>query len=299
VSAVIDHVVASIGSASRAHAEAARARVAIAGAAILERLATSLGGAQHTARPRAERRVIVVVAGDHDVGDPGIELGADHPTIVAATAIADGSAALAELARAARTPIVLVDAGVREPAHMPAIAIVLEPSIEAGIALAVSLAEGEPLALLAIGALGVGSEVASAAILGAVTRVAPTGLGDPLAEARGARAALEGDADLLAAHGGPETAVLAGLILGAASMNIPIVLDGHATGAAALIAAQLAPAVAGYLIAAHRGTFTMPAMLAHLGLEPLFDVGLGHGEGSGAAMVLPLVDQVASLARER
>jgi nicotinate-nucleotide--dimethylbenzimidazole phosphoribosyltransferase len=73
------------------------------------------------------------------------------------------------------------------------------------------------------------------------------------------------------------------------------VLDGHVTGTAALVAAQLAPAVRGYLIAAHRGSFTMPSALAHLRLEPIFEVGLGHGEGSGGAMIVPLVDQVVSL----
>ncbi|HWU91474.1 MAG TPA: nicotinate-nucleotide--dimethylbenzimidazole phosphoribosyltransferase, partial [Kofleriaceae bacterium] len=87
----------------------------------------------------------------------------------------------------------------------------------------------------------------------------------------------------------------AGLILSAASMNVPVVLDGHATGAAALAAAAFAPAVAGSLIAAHAGAFTHPRILAHLGLSPLFEVGLGHGEGTGAAMVLPLIDQVAAL----
>ena len=85
-------------------------------------------------------------------------------------------------------------------------------------------------------------------------------------------------------------------MLAAASMNVPVILDGYATGAAALVAARLAPSVAGYLIAAHAGSFTQPAILAALGLAPLFEVGLGHGEGTGAAMVLPLVDQVAAIA---
>jgi len=319
VSAVVDHVVASIGQASAAHAAAARSRVAGAGAPMLERLAVRLGGAQHAPRPRAERRVICVVAGDHAAGDPGIALGADHPTALAARAIADGSAALAQLARTAHTPIVLVDAGVREPAHMPQIAVPLPPrdtpdaQLEAGIALAISLAEGDPpLAVLALGALGVGSELASAAITGALTGVAPTGLGDPEAELAGFRAAASRGSPaavghaaapidalaVLAQYGGPETGVLAGLILAAASMNVAVVLDGHATGAAALIAAGIAPASAGYLVAPHRGTFTMPKMLAHLGLEPIFEIGLGHGEGAGGALILPLVDQVASLARE-
>jgi nicotinate-nucleotide--dimethylbenzimidazole phosphoribosyltransferase len=85
-------------------------------------------------------------------------------------------------------------------------------------------------------------------------------------------------------------------MLGAASMNIPVILDGYATGGAALAATSLAPAVSGYLIAAHRGHGSMPAILDELGLSPVFEIGLGHGEGTGAAMLLPLIDQVAAIA---
>ena len=169
--------------------------------------------------------------------------------------------------------------------------------LEAGLALAVSLSE-PGLYLLAIGAIGVGAELASAALLGAAVGAAPTGLADPAAElagARGAELAGAGGLAQLAALGGGDTAVLAGLILGAASMNIPTILDSYATGSAALVAAALAPAITGYLIAAHAGAFTHARILAHLGLRPMFEVGLGHGEGTGAAMALPLVDQVASL----
>ncbi|HSK00558.1 MAG TPA: nicotinate-nucleotide--dimethylbenzimidazole phosphoribosyltransferase [Kofleriaceae bacterium] len=316
---VLRHVIESISPASEAHAGGARQNVARAGAPLLERLAAALGGAQHTARPRAARRTIVVCAGDHGAGDPGIALGAAHPTVIAARAIADGTAALAGVARAAGAPIVLVDAGVAEPAELPALAVRLgrgpsrdllrEPAmtvvdaalaLEAGIALAVSLVDAG-LDVLAIGAIGVGAEVASAALLGAAAGAGPAGLGDPGAEAAGAHGAALGAAgagalERLAALGGPDTAVLAGLILGAASMNVPTVLDGYATGAAALAAAAFAPAVRGSLIAAHAGSFTQPRILAHLGLAPLFEVGLGHGEGTGAAMALPLIDQVASLA---
>ena len=356
--AVLRHVIESISPASEAHTDGARANIAPANAPVLARLAMRLAGAQHTARPRAMRRVIVVAAGDHGCGDPGIAMGANHPTIIAARAIAEGGAALSQIARASGTSIVIVDAGAREATHMPAVAVRLgrgpsrdlmaEPAmtvidavlgLEAGIALAISLAEpredrggvpdardadgperprgaelarrdapdaddrrserrGDELAILALGAIGVGAEVASAAILGAVSGWPPSGLGDDLAELAGARGAGmvgAGGVEILAAFGGPETAVLAGLILGAASLNAPVILDGHATGAAALIAAVLAPAVTGYLIAAHRGSFTHPRILAHLGLEPIFEVGLGHGEGTGAAMVLPLTDQVAAV----
>jgi nicotinate-nucleotide--dimethylbenzimidazole phosphoribosyltransferase len=318
---VLRHVISAITPASAAHGDRARRQVSSANAPLLERLASALGGAQHTARPRAGRRTIVVCAGDHGVGDPGVSLGAAHPTVTFAHAIADGSAALAQVARVSRAAIVLVDAGTREPQAMPASAVQLglgaahggsrdlmtgpamtteeaAHSLEAGIALAVSLAD-DGLDLLAVGALGVGADVASAALLGAVLGTPPTGLGDPVAEAAGASGAARagaGPLELLAAFGGPETCVLAGLVLAAASTHVPVILDGYATGAAALVASIFAPLVTGYLIAAHTGTFTHPRILAHLGLHPAFDVGLGHGEGTGAAMLLPLIDQVTALA---
>jgi nicotinate-nucleotide--dimethylbenzimidazole phosphoribosyltransferase len=333
---VLRHVTESISPASAAHAEGARQNLAAAGTPVLERLAAQLGGAQHTARPRAAHRTIVVVAGDHGVGDPGVALGASHPTVIAARAIADGTAALAQVARASHAPILLVDAGAVERAAMPASAVhlgrgptrdlLIEPAmtvvdaslaLEAGIALAISLGEAG-LDLLAVGAIGIGAEVSSAALLGAATGssavAAAALLGDDAASDAlagdlgadvGARTAwVRGLAmsdvsalEQLAAFGGSETAVLAGLILGAASMNVPTILDSYATGSAALVAAALAPNVRGYLVAAHAGTFTHRRILDRLGLTPVFDVGLGHGEGTGAAMVIPLVDQVAAIAR--
>jgi nicotinate-nucleotide--dimethylbenzimidazole phosphoribosyltransferase len=330
VSEILRHVIESISPASRAHGEAAAAAVAPAGAPVLERLARSLGGAQHVPKPRAARRAIVVAIGDHGCGDPGIAMGADHPTVVAARAIADGTAALVHVARSSQTPILLVDAGAREPAFLPTDAIRLgrgptrdlarEPAmtvvdavlgLEAGIALAVSITEPGPEAkapgftlgagidVIALGALGLGSEVAAAALYAAATGLVPDGLDDPgaaQAAARAATAKREPALDRLATYGGAETCVLAGLILGAASVNVPVVLDGHATGAAALAAVLLAPAAAGYLIAAHRGGLAQPAILVHLGLAPIFEIGLGHGDGTGAAMLLPLIDQVAAIA---
>lgn len=314
---VLRHVIDSITPASAAHGEGARQNVAAANLPLLERLAIALGAAQHTARPRGAHKRLLVCAGDHGVGDPGIALGAADPTVVAAVAIADGSAAVAQVARSSTTPIVLVDAGVREPAAMPADAIALgrgpsqdltrEPALsvvdaalalEAGIALVTSLHDA-PLDVLALGAIGIGADVAAEALLAAATRTLPV-LDDAVAvaaAARGIELANAGALELLAAFGGPETGVLAGAILAAASTNVPVILDSYATGAAALIAARFAPAVTGYLIAAHTGQLAHPRILAHLDLVPLFDVGLGHGEGAGAAMALALVDQVAAVAR--
>lgn len=103
-----------------------------------------------------------------------------------------------------------------------------------------------------------------------------------------------GGLDVLAvgAVGGAEPSsgridALAGLILGAASVNAVIVLDGPATGAAAQRAMALAPNVAGYVLAGHAG--------AGRGFDPVFDVGLGTGDGAGAAVILPFVLRAASL----
>ncbi len=351
MSDVIRHVVDSIGPASRAHAEAVRGTFAAANLELLARIAGLLGGAQHTAAPKVARRTVVVVAGDHGAGDPGLALGASHPTVIAASAIAGGSAALSSMARANRAPIVIVDAGVTEAAAMPASTIKLghgptrdltrEPAmtvidaargLEAGIALAISLSE-PGLDVLALGALGLGSDLSAAAIAGtlhptlanspdfplvddAVEIRHPSGT-EPdwsLAPERGlgtialpdvSKAYQQGRAwsgsglELLAAFGGPETCVLAGLILGAASLHVPVVLDGHATGAAAVIAMRLAPDVTDYLIAAHGGSPMHAVLLTQLGLAPIFEVGLGHGEGIGAAMLLPWIDQVEAFLAPR
>ena len=184
------------------------------------------------------------VAADAPAADPGIELGPAHPTVVAAREIAEGTAAVSRIARIHATPILLVDAGVREAALMPASAVRLA-GLEAGIALSVSLSEDRDV--VALGALGLGDEHAS---------------------------------------------VMVGLILGLASVQIPVILDGYATVTAALAAGAIAPDVRGYLIAAQGG---QRALLDQLGLAPVFAQGIGHGEGVAAAMVLPLLDQVAAL----
>jgi len=308
MSQALRHVIDSISPASAAHAEGARLRLASAGLPTLERLAAQLGGAQHASRVRSARRTIATVIGDHGAGDPGLSLGPDHPSVIAARAIADGTAALATIARTTHTPIVIVDAGARESAHLPAAAIRLgraatrnllrEPAmtvvdatlgLDAGLALAISLSE-PGLDLLAIGAIGLGSEVSTAALTAALT--GDTSATEVEAAQHGLALRGSGALEILAAAGGAETAVLAGLILGAASINVPVILDGPATCAAALVATAFAPHVPGYLIAAHNGA---PAIVHRLGLTPVFEVGLGHGEGTGAAMALSLVDQVAAV----
>ena len=87
----------------------------------------------------------------------------------------------------------------------------------------------------------------------------------------------------LAAVGGLEHAALAGFLLGAAALRVPVVLDGVIAGAAALVAAALAPDASAAWVAGHRSTEPGHALaLDHLGLRPLVDLGLRLGEGTGA-----------------
>jgi nicotinate-nucleotide--dimethylbenzimidazole phosphoribosyltransferase len=89
----------------------------------------------------------------------------------------------------------------------------------------------------------------------------------------------------LAALGGPEFAMLAGVVLGAAEMSAPVVLDGCATGVAALLAVRLSPAAQAYLVAGQRSRERAhPLVLTELGLEPLLELRLRAGEGVGACL---------------
>ncbi len=104
---------------------------------------------------------------------------------------------------------------------------------------------------------------------------------------------------VLAAFGGFEHAALAGFILGAAALRVPVILDGVVAGAAALAAAALVPAVVGCCLAGHRSADAgHTAVLGHLGLSPLIDLGLRLGEGTGALLALPVVASAVRALRE-
>ncbi|MBK9034979.1 MAG: nicotinate-nucleotide--dimethylbenzimidazole phosphoribosyltransferase [Myxococcales bacterium] len=303
MSAVVAHLVESIGPASAAMA-AARAADGP--------LAAWLAAARHARTPALARRTVVCVLADHGVVATGGALGAEHPTAIAATTIARGEAALARAAAAASAALVLIDAGVAAAGALPpaVISVARGPSgdlaegaaltpveviaaLEAGVAIATALAEGG-LDLLAVGALGAGGDLAAAAVIAALT-----GGGAELAAADGRALVAAGLAlvppgatalDVVAAVGGRDVAVVAGMILAAAATYVPVVLDGAVTLAAALVAARLAPDVRGYLACAHAGGGAAAAAArTALGLTPVLSVGLGSGEGTGAAMLLPVL----------
>ncbi|MET8364728.1 nicotinate-nucleotide--dimethylbenzimidazole phosphoribosyltransferase [Micromonospora sp. NPDC005194] len=160
--------------------------------------------------------------------------------------------------------------------------------------------------ILLTGDMGIGNTTPAAALIAAFTGVDPldstgrgTGIDDPtyahkVAVVRAALARHTPDpADplgVLAAVGGLEHAALAGLILGAAARRTPVLLDGVIAVSAALAAAAFAPDAVAAMVAGHRSAEPGATVaLRHLGLDPLIDLGLRLGEGTGALLALPVV----------
>jgi nicotinate-nucleotide--dimethylbenzimidazole phosphoribosyltransferase len=96
--------------------------------------------------------------------------------------------------------------------------------------------------------------------------------------------------------GGLEIAALAGFVIGGAAARVPVIVDGVVALAGALVASRLAPGVVGYLVAGHRSTEPgASAALEQLELDPLLDLGLRLGEGTGACLALPCVRAAARI----
>ena len=188
-----------------------------------------------------------------------------------------------------------------------------------GIEVADTLIAGGAAVLLT-GDMGIANTTASAALIAAFTGTDPgavTGRGTGIDDATYARkvhvvrTALDrvaGDAPIdpradplatLASLGGAEHAALAGYILAAAAQRVPVILDGVIAVSAALAAVALAPAALDALVAGHRSAEPGATVaLAHLGLDPLLDLGLRLGEGTGAVLALPIVASAVRVLHE-
>lgn len=300
----------------------------------LEELAIRLAGIHGRLDFSTEPRTVVVFAADHGVVRRGVSA---YPREVTAQMVANfaaGGAAVNVLAREMRAATRIVDVGVDTDAEWPASVVAAkvargtadmtetaamtraeaEAAIELGIGIASALSH-EGAALIATGDMGIGNTTAAAALSAAFTGRSPeevtgrgTGIDDHGLERKRdvVRRALDlhrpdaGDAlGTLAAVGGLELAALAGLIVGAAAERLPVVLDGFIAGASALAAVALAPGARASLVAGHRSAEPgHRIVLDHLGLEPLLDLGLRLGEGTGALLALPLLDSAGRILRE-
>ena len=167
---------------------------------------------------------------------------------------------------------------------------------------------------LLTGDMGIANTTPSAALVAAFTGAAPelvvgrgTGVDDAtlarkvevVLRALRDRPVTDDPVETLASLGGFEHAGLTGYVLGAASRRVPVVLDGVIAGAAALVAAALAPDTVDYLFAGHRSVEPGHAVaLGKLGLRPVVDLDLRLGEGTGAALAFPVIESAGAVLRE-
>jgi nicotinate-nucleotide--dimethylbenzimidazole phosphoribosyltransferase len=189
-----------------------------------------------------------------------------------------------------------------------------QQAVEAGIETARDLVTAGNRCLVT-GDMGIANTTASAALIAAFTGADPvevTGRGtgaddetwarkvDVVRRALARHQPDPGDPlGVLAAVGGLEQAALAGYLLGAAALRVPVVLDGVIACAAALAAAALSPEAVHYLVAGHRSTEPGASRaLAALGLRPVLELDLRLGEGSGAALAVPVVQAAARVLRD-
>ena len=292
----------------------------------LEFLSIQVAGIKGDARPRIIHKVIFTLTGDHGVTRKGVSAYPSEVTPQMVYNFLRGGAAINVLARQVGARVIVADLGVASPlerhsqlkdkkvalgtrnmAEGPAMsreeAI---RSIEAGMELVEEeLTKG--MDILGTGDMGIGNTTPSSAITAVLT-----GADVPTVTGKGAGLDEEGwkrkvkviqkalalnqpdpkDAiDVLSKVGGFEIGGIVGLILAGAKYRIPVVIDGFISGAAALIAASLSPAVKPYLIASHQSVEQgHKIILEHLGLKPLLNLDLRLGEGTGAALGIFLVE---------
>jgi nicotinate-nucleotide--dimethylbenzimidazole phosphoribosyltransferase len=299
----------------------------------LEEIAVRIGALQDVAVPKMPKAAIVVAAADHGVVAEGVSAYPQEVTPQMVANFATGGAAINVLAREARARLVVVDAGVAVPCEQPEVRslrfgagtaniargpamerAVAEAAVEAGRTLAAELVR-DGIGLVAAGEMGIGNTTSASALAAALLpaeAIDVCGRGTGLDDAGLARkvAAVEralrvnhidprDGIGVLAALGGFEIALLTGVILGCYAARVPVVLDGFITGAAALVAARLEPRSIDAMIAAHRSPELGHALvLEALGLEPLLDLQMRLGEGSGAALALPIVQSSLALLNE-
>ncbi len=291
----------------------------------LEDMACALAAIQGTATPKLRKKTIVVLAGDHGVAASGVSAYPQEVTVQMLLNFANGGAAICALARHAGADVVIADLGsrvapkhpkildrrigagtkdfTREPAMSPAEA---RRAVEAGIEISLRLAD-EGCTLIGLGEMGIGNTTASSAMAAAFLGLPPeqvTGRGTGVDDAGlqrkvdAVRTALErhhpvgtDGLDVLQKVGGFEIAGLAGVVLGAASRKIPVVMDGFIATAAATAAARICPAAAGSLLPSHSSVeIGHRRLLDALGAKPYFDLDMRLGEGTGAALAMSLLE---------
>lgn len=296
----------------------------------IERLAKTIGLALGTEAPALKDPQLVVFAGDHGLAARGVSAYPSDVTWQMVENFLAGGAAVSVLARQHGIGLTVVDCGVRHdfverPGLLirkvaPGTADALEQPAMSDAQCRVAMSSGADLVrelpgnALLLGEMGIGNTSAASLIMSRLTGMdivdctgAGTGLDAPAVQRKIGilRQVLERHPDardplaVLSTFGGFEIATMAGAVLEAAAQRRVIVVDGFIASSAVLVASKLQPAVLQRCVFAHQsGERGHALMLAHLKAEPLLDLGLRLGEGSGAALAWPLLQSACAILRE-
>lgn len=296
----------------------------------LETLAQRIGLILGTESPILNRPQLVVFAGDHGLAARGVSAYPSDVTWQMVENFMAGGAAVSVLARQHNIGLSVVDCGVRHDFAArpglfirkvaPGTADALEGPAMSAEQCVTALANGATLVrdlpgnVLLLGEMGIGNTSAASLLMARLTGLdvaqctgAGTGLDldsvtrkiGILREVLARHADVNTPMDALAAFGGFEVATMVGAVLQAALERRVIVVDGFIASAAVMVGSSLEPAVLQRCVFAHRsGERGHALMLAHLRVEPLLDMGLRLGEGSGAALAWPLLVSACAVLRE-
>jgi nicotinate-nucleotide--dimethylbenzimidazole phosphoribosyltransferase len=296
----------------------------------LESLAVQLAGMPGLKGvPRMGRKAMLVMCADHGVWDEGVAVSPKVVTAIQAANMTRGTTGVCVLATQVGAKVHVIDVGIdAEP--IPGVVNMRVArgcgNIAEGPAMHRSQAEElllevmrytrelakEGVTLFGVGELGMANTTPAAAIVSVLTgsdaeAVVGIGANLPLSRVgnkvdvvRRAIAVNQPDPtdgiDVLAKVGGFDLVGMTGVMLGAASCGLPVLLDGFLSYSAALAACQIAPEIKPYLIPSHfsaeKGARTA---LAHLELDPYLNMGMRLGEGSGAALAMPIVEAACAM----
>ncbi|MFI5295389.1 MAG: nicotinate-nucleotide--dimethylbenzimidazole phosphoribosyltransferase [Thermodesulfovibrionales bacterium] len=300
----------------------------------LEEFARRLVAITENRKPSLDKKVIFTLAGDHGVVAEGVSAYPKEVTPQMVFNFLRGGAGINVLARHAGSEIVVVDIGVdhdfgevegllnmkvmkgtRNFAKGPAMTRdEAMKCVESGIELANGYAK-KGYRIIGTGDMGIGNTTPSSAIASVLT-------GAPVSEVTGKGTGISDEAllrkikviedairlnkpdpkdaiDVLSKVGGTEIGGIAGVILGAASNRIPVIIDGFISTAGALVAYTIEPAVGDYMFAAHNSVEKgHRVMLERMGLTPIVDLGLRLGEGTGAALAMLMIEAGLKIYKE-
>ena len=299
----------------------------------LEELVRRYAAIRHDEAVKPARGAIAVFVADHGVADEGVSAFPQAVTAEMLRNIAAGGAAISVLARRFGYALKVVDLGVKVDTSSKPLAGVtyrrvgagtrnfldgqaMTPeettrALETGIEIARELADNDAT-LIGIGEMGIANSTPAAAILCALTGIAPesmvgrgTGLDDAGMRRKTEvvmraleihRAALASGESLLAALGGFEIAAMAGVCIGGAASKVPVVVDGFIATAAAAVAEKIHLGLFDHLFFSHRSAEGGHALaLEHFKLRPILDLDLRLGEGTGAALAMNLIESALDL----